>query len=219
MKRRTPASPLYNLLLRQEQGRLRSAAKLQYDRETLDRINLQQLIAATPPEIQDKSFDVRLIARHFETGRMDGFRRTKVKYPSIYNQVRVYSRDMSPTGSGGKHQSLIRFYGPPGIKSPVWVWCDCDYFKYTLEVPLYDHNSSSVKNSNGEPATIRNPGNTPYLCKHLFRAAEWALTRREDKASKAMDKLVEDRSSKKGAGVMTASNRTRLPNGTRRFGK
>lgn len=199
MRRRQPSGTTRFNQLRSHLVSKRMAAKLQYDRSALDRLTLLQLKAATPPEVRDKSFDVRIVSRHYETGRKDGFKRTRAKYPTIYNQVRVYSRDTSKTGSGKKHLSLIRFFGPPDARTPCWVWCDCGYYQYTLEWANSKNNSSSLKNSNGEPATVRNPAGDGWLCKHLFRAAEWALTRREDKASRAMDQLVEKQQGKKNA--------------------
>jgi hypothetical protein len=173
-----------------------AAGVVKYTQEQIDRLTLQTLLRSTPSEILDRSFTVRLLARHYETGSMDGFRRTYYKYPSYYNQVRIYSAS-SPAagGSGKKHRSLIRFYGPPGPKTPCWVWCDCAYFTYYLEVLLANKDTSSVKNSNGEPPTEvykRKPWKTGtpviHLCKHLVRASEYALKLKKDLAAIRVEK-------------------------------
>jgi hypothetical protein len=176
------------------------------------------MMAITPPQVRDKSFDVRFLSRNYETGRMDGFRRTNYKYPTIYNQVRVRTKDASKTGSGKPHKSLIRFYGPPDEKTPVWVWCDCAYFTFTLETALANKGTSSIKNSNGEPPTVKNKPQDAFLCKHLYRAADWALSQTQDKASEAMEKLMEKRQT--GASAREGFTRTRsgsFPG--RRFGR
>jgi hypothetical protein len=201
-------------LVQSNLARNRVAGKLKYDRSVLNRMTLMEMKAATPPEVKDRSFKVRITRRHYETGRYDGFRKTKAKYPTIYNQVRIYSRDTSKEGSGKQHKSLIRFFGPPNERTPCWVWCDCAYFTYTLEFALDRNNSSSIKNSNGEPADVRNPGNATFLCKHLYRASEWALTRKEDKATKAMDRYIKDMEGKKSA----SSPRSAMVPG-KRFGR
>jgi len=183
-----------------------AAGKVKYTQEQIDRLDLQTLLRGTPPEVLDRAYTVRMIAKHYETGSMEGFRRTYYKYPSYYNQVRVYSVS-SPAagGSGKKHRSLIRFYGPPVLKTPCWVWCDCAYFTYYLEVTLSKKDSSSVENSNGEPPTVRNPHNVPFLCKHLVRASEYALTLKKDLAAIRAEKEMGGGGAEKEAAVKTAA--------------
>lgn len=165
--------------------RLREAAE--YRSTDLDRLTLQQLIRATPPEIVDRQFTVRITSKYYEVGSNDGFRRVYNKDRPYYNQARTYTiSSRAAGGSGKKHMSLIRFYGPPDPKTPVWVWCDCEMYQFYLEVVLSDRNSSSIKNSNGEPPTVRNPQRVPYLCKHLLRSSRWALSQTRDMAAEKM---------------------------------
>lgn len=183
----------------------RAKPKERYDKASLDRESLLYMIAVTPPEVKNKSFDVHIIRRYYETGRNEGYQRVRRKQPVIYNQIRAYTRDTSKTGSGEDHKCLIRFFGPPDERTPVWVSCDCAWFKFTAEVALADRNSSDVYFSNGEPPAVRNKAKYPMLCKHLFKVADWALSLKDDKAAKAIDKISEERERqekrKKGAGV------------------
>jgi len=200
---------------------LREAAKAKpeqrYDKANLDRENLLGMMAVTPPEVKNKSFDVKIVRRYYETGRDEGYRRVRRRQPTIYNQVRAYTRDISGTGSGEVHKCIIRFFGPPDDRTPVWVSCDCAWFKFTAEVALSDHNSSDVHFSNGEPPTVRNKAKYPMLCKHLYRVADWALSLKEDKAAKAIDKMSKEKEKeekrKKGAGVHLGESYSPTPFG------
>jgi len=167
-----------------------AAGRLKYTQETTDRTTLNDLIRLTPPEVVARSFDVQIINKEYHTGTDDGFKRTHRKFPTIYNEARVWTRSKPGTGSGKQHKTIIRFYGPPKGSTLCWVWCDCDYFKFTVEKSLADQNSSSIKHSNGEKAIVRNPHNLAFLCKHGIKAAQWALSQRKDLASKEMDKLA-----------------------------
>lgn len=165
-------------------------SKITYRSQDLPEMSLKELIIATPDEIRERSYGVRLLQRHFEAGSMDGFRRTYYKYKSFYNQARVYSVSSKNSGGSGKrHRSLIRFYGPVNPDTPVWVWCDCAMFKFYLETVLNDLGSSVIENSNGEQPNVTNPMKIPYLCKHLYKAQKWALTQRGNPALDRMQEL------------------------------
>lgn len=201
------AEPTYGLT-RYAQMLHVAAGKLKYNQETLDRATLDQLEASTPPEILNAAADVHITKRFYETGTNDGFSRTYHKWPSTYNQARVYTRSSQrlvkresrdkktkrvqtrtvPSGSGRQHLSIIRFYGPPGGKTPVWVWCDCPAFCFNVEKALTDLGSSSIKNSNGEDPDVRNPMKVGYLCKHLVVAARWARGVGKDLANEQYQK-------------------------------
>jgi len=117
----------------------------------------------------------RPIQQSYELSTKEGFSRpSRAKEPSYTNELKLVSRCTQK-----RHASYIRFYGEPGLKTPVWVWCDCDYFKYYLEVSLARRGSSSLRASNGKAPTIRNPHMNAYLCKHLMLAAEIALTKKD----------------------------------------
>ena len=164
-----------------------AAGKLKYKSQDLPEMTLKELIIATPDNIRERSYGVRLVERHFEAGSMDGFRRTYYKYKTFYNQTRVYSISSKASGgSGRKHKSFIRFYGPVSTDTPVWVWCSCENFKFVLETVLSGLDSSSIKNSNGEQPNVTNPLKIPYLCKHLFKAQKWAL---QQHGNPALDKM------------------------------
>jgi hypothetical protein len=50
----------------------------------------------------------------------------------------------------------------------VLVSCDCEDFCYTDEYALWTWGAAKIKYCNGEPAVMKNPGNIPMLCKHLY---------------------------------------------------
>ena len=181
-------------------------SKLTYRSQDLPEMSLKELITATPDSVREKSYGVRLLQRHFEAGSMDGFRRTYYKYKSYYNQARVYSiSSKSSGGSGRKHRSIIRFYGPVDPNTPVWVWCDCEYFLYYLEVVLSELGSSVVENSNGEQPNVTNLMKIPYLCKHLYKAQKWALTQRGNPALEKMQALEKSEAAAQSPGERQAA--------------
>jgi len=125
-----------------------------------------------------------LISHQYSTGSRDGFRRTRHKYPTMYNEFRGLVRC---SGSGKKRYTYIRFYGPPSLDTPVWVWCSCEHFAYTYEWVLAKYKSSTISagyNSVGvsirpEPPQIRNPNKYPGACKHILLSAKYALTKKD----------------------------------------
>lgn len=63
----------------------------------------------------------------------------------------------------------------PSVGLSAWVKCSCPYFLYHCEYALAKFGSSEIDYSNGKPPHIMNPNQTPYLCKHLYRAAPEAV--------------------------------------------
>jgi hypothetical protein len=57
----------------------------------------------------------------------------------------------------------------------VLVACDCEDFCYTHEYALWTWGAAKIKFCNGEPAVMKNPGNLPMLCKHLFAVAKTVI--------------------------------------------
>ena len=57
---------------------------------------------------------------------------------------------------------------PFTIQSKVWVSCDCEYFLYHCEVADAEHDSASIKYSNGKYPTQTNPQGVGHICKHLL---------------------------------------------------
>jgi hypothetical protein len=85
-----------------------------------------------------------------------------------------------PNGSGQGHQVEARLYAPWGTaQSPTYLACDCGNFRYTWEVALQEHKSSSNRCSDGSQPTKRNPSKVPALCKHLVRFLQYATKSRK----------------------------------------
>jgi len=70
----------------------------------------------------------------------------------------------------GIRRVTVRFYagGKISARSPVWVSCSCPYWLFYCEVAVASAGSSNVIYSNGKAPIVRNPGNVPYLCKHIY---------------------------------------------------
>jgi len=181
--------------------------RLKKKQSPITRPTLQDLLSATPSEIFDRGrSQCRPLRAQYAIGSKEGWQRSRAKFPTYYNEQRVYS-----TCTDGKRYSYIRFFGAPDIKTPVWVWCSCPYFKYYLEVALSYRNGTDIKTSGGPsgrtpvrnaPPNVRNPNQLLYLCKHLVVAAEIGLRQTVDHASKRYEKEYGSGSGKKGAQVL-----------------
>lgn len=75
------------------------------------------------------------------------------------------------THSGSKHGQIIDNHVPNSsiLKGNLTVTCSCQDFQYRRDYALYAEGASPGVASRGIPSKIRNPRNTPILCKHLFR--------------------------------------------------
>jgi hypothetical protein len=80
-----------------------------------------------------------------------------------------------PHGTGKLHSVEARLYNPV-TQAPTWVSCDCGNMRYTWEVALSNHMSSSKRCSNGKAPSCRNPRQIPGLCKHLAKFIAKAIT-------------------------------------------
>jgi len=163
-----------------------------YAATPVNRMNLKQLVFATnarhPEIIRRANSQCHVIRKEYNIGSREGFKRSYKKDKIFYNEVRYYS-----ACTDGKRMSYIRFYGPPGPSTPVWVWCSCENFTFNLEVALARYNSSSIRLSNGELPRVRNSQMFPYLCKHLINAAKFALQQKDDLVAQQMELLEQSK--------------------------
>ena len=136
-----------------------------------------------------------MVRAQYGAGSRVGFQRSRPKDPTWYNELRATV--MCP--SGRKRYAYIRFFGPPNIKTPVWVWCSCEHFAYTYEWVLAQIGCSSISagyDNRGipiinKPPDITNDQKRPGLCKHLLAAAEAALRQTKDFAAEEAEKANE----------------------------
>lgn len=143
----------------------------------IDRLTLQDLLRMTPTPYRTRARrGCRPVRQSYDLTTREGFGAFKRRGKDVTyaNELKLVS-----VCTAKRHVSYIRFYGPPDMKTPVWVWCDCEFFKYTLEVALARVNTSSISSSNGKAPTVRNPQMLTYLCKHLMMAAEIALRQKD----------------------------------------
>ena len=154
---------------------------------TLPRTDLRRLMNITPREFYARKAQCRIVSQQYGAGSRAGFQRSRPKHPTYYNEMRVST--VCP--SGQRRYSYVRFYGPPDPKTPVWVWCSCEHFAYTLEWVLAQIGCSTIATGYSDrgidivnaPPDIRNPQKRLGLCKHLLGAAEMALRQTKDYAS------------------------------------
>ncbi len=94
--------------------------------------------------------------------------------------IRASLQSLKGYGSGKPHGVEIRsMTGNYKIsKGPVRVWCTCEDFMYREEYALTKLDASRIRWSNGKPATITNPYNTPYVCKHLAKMLSTIINKR-----------------------------------------
>lgn len=172
----------------------------------VDRLTLQQLVRATPSSIVARaSQQCRLLRRQYALGSLDGFRRQYGKNRTSYNEMRVWS-----ICTGDRHNTYLRFFGPPALATTVWVWCDCNYAKFYLETVLSRYNCSTIRNSNGMLPVVRNKRMVPHLCKHMLLAAKYAVQEKRDLVQEELDRMAaeqEEAAGKKAAMVRPLSSR------------
>jgi hypothetical protein len=158
----------------------------------LPRANLRRLMQLSPKIQSQRGTECRAVAAQYGAGSRRGFQRSRPKHPIWYNEMRTTV--VCP--SKRRHHAYIRFYGPPNVNTPVWVWCSCEHFAYTYEWILAQIGCSSLAtgyNSDGvaitnQPPDIRNPQKRPGLCKHLLVAATLALRQTKDFAAEQAEK-------------------------------
>lgn len=181
-------------------------SRLKIKQSPIMRPTAEELLNATPSEIYDRArTQCRGIRAQYALGSKNGWKRSYAKFPTYYNEQRVYTLCNRGQRKPEKRYSYIRFFGKPAVTTPVWVWCSCEYFKYYLEVALSYRNGSDVKKDGGPgqemvpkgkgktrsrtpvrnaPPNVRNRNQDLYLCKHLVVAMEIALKQTRDMASK-----------------------------------
>lgn len=108
------------------------------------------------------------------------------KLKTITKQGR-YLYQTKTTSNGNVHKQWIQPLAKEGSKmvttnnptpkNNVIVWCDCNHFKYNLEVALYKDDASRLIRSNGADPVIMNPKEKKFLCKHLYAAQKDYLGR------------------------------------------
>jgi hypothetical protein len=177
---------------------------------------MEELLNATPSEIFDRArTQCRPIRAQYDLGSKNGWKRSYAKFPTYYNEQRVYSLCNRGQKRPEKRYSYIRFFGPAALPTPVWVWCSCEYFKYYLEVALKNRDGTSVKKDGGPlgrrpvrdaPPVVRNPNQMLYLCKHLVVTAEIGLKQTRNLAAQKYEKLYGEEGAKEAMVQRVAAN-------------
>ena len=126
-------------------------------KNTLSGLSLKQIVRATPPYYKNKVKDVVIKALKPATTK-GGMPAIRAKTMSLDSK----SRHVYDTTVVGKEKDI-----PVSQQKHVLLSCSCENFTYTWEYALHHWGSAVIKYSNGEPASMTNPGNQPGMCKHL----------------------------------------------------
>lgn len=144
-------------------------------------LSLRRLMNNTPKPVQDRSKKTN--ARVIDGKVVD----KRSKY-GVHVTVRVDSNTEET-----HYDTDIEFYpapiaqkvySRPTLDTPIFVKCSCPFFLFHCEYALARSGSSEIDYSNGNRPVVKNPNQTPYLCKHLFRAAPEALRMSQSMALK-----------------------------------
>jgi len=77
-------------------------------------------------------------------------------------------------------------------KNKAWVYCNCEYFKFYLEVALSLRGSSSIIEATKQLPVNNNPRLTPYLCKHILSAIPQIRRLKFDRSLTPTEKELRD---------------------------
>ena len=94
------------------------------------------------------------------------------------NPAYIYTVKEPVTGSGRFHRVDIASRNPtdPAVTSQPFVSCSCEDFCFRCEWALAKFwDMTFIRYGNGESSEEKNPGNQPYVCKHLIAAISHLL--------------------------------------------
>ncbi len=117
-------------------------------------------------------------------------------------------------GSRGPYTVIAKLYmseTKEAVENPkVFIWCDCEYFKFHCETSLAIRGSSAIINSNGALPKVTNPGGRPQVCKHCLAFLRKAQMRKQFLTSKTNQ-------AQKDARLSTALSKATPPPKTNQF--
>ena len=130
-------------------------------------LTIEQLLKRTHKDIVKRSSSYTYSEAELDTSRT----RLRVHTGVVY-------------GHGRKHVIKISIPGDKEeLSSKAEVDCDCDYFKYHLEIPLAARKSAKVGRAEARMTLKTNPEFRPGLCVHLVSGFRALL----DKSKKSND--------------------------------
>ncbi len=107
-------------------------------------------------------------------------------------ETRTPLADQTNAIKGGRYTTELWLSVPVSGMSKVHCSCSCPYWKYYMEVAVSKKKSTEVQYSNGAPPVVRNPEETPGLCKHLYRVALLTLKKAQEVNTKNKKSLMRD---------------------------
>ncbi len=127
-------------------------------------LSLNQMYRVTPPNIRANSRIAQVAVRR--RGGPKKYAKLGDTYEIIYKvKATTDWRNVTLRFLKKKPKDQLPL---PGLNQPVWVRCTCPWFLYNCEYALAKNGSSWIHYSNGAPADKTNPGNIPFVCKHVY---------------------------------------------------
>jgi len=152
-------------------NKLRKIIREEIKKVLKERRNIIQLFQKTPSKIKQRANND--VSANLKTISNKGKYQYQTVTSSNGNIHKPYIIPVAPkTDKSGKV-----FTKDPKPNSSVLVWCDCNHFKFNLEVALNKEDASRIINSNGAEPAVMNPGMKTFLCKHLASAYKDYISR------------------------------------------
>jgi hypothetical protein len=145
-------------------NKLRKIIREEIKKVLNERRNIIQLFQKTPSKIKQRANND--VSANLKTISNKG----KYQYQTVTgSNGNTHKPYIIPIAAKTDKSGKI-FTKDPKPNSSVLVWCDCNHFKYNLEVALNKEDASRIISSNGAEPVVMNPGMKTFLCKHLAAA-------------------------------------------------
>lgn len=158
-------------------------------------LSAQQILANTPPQIVDYSggCNVAPLKQGEDWQAPAQFRKLSALGPVYLEMYRAQCRRMYEDSKkpliGPARRVIVCWAGMPepglspediapgrpGMDTPVWVSCNCNFFRYVCEWALTRYGSSDIIVSNGRAAVQTNPSGIGLGCKHVYAALQYSM--------------------------------------------
>ena len=146
------------------EDQIRKIVRAEIRKFLYERRNILQLFKGTPSKIRARADND--VTANLKT--ISGKR--KYQYQTVTGSNGNIHKPYIIPVAAKKDKSGKIFAANPNPNSSVLVWCDCNHFKYNLEVALNKDDASRIVSSNGAIPVKTNPAMKTFLCKHLTAA-------------------------------------------------
>lgn len=143
-------------------------------------LSVKNLVQATPGAVRQRSKATNTEIRTVKLKENEDGVRTVIRVRSNTEEtfydtiIEIYPTEVSENK-----------FKLPDHNSGAFVKCSCPFFLFNAEYALARAGSSEIDYSNGKRPVIKNPKETPMLCKHLYAAMPEALKAAQDTFKKS----------------------------------